>query len=82
MKYILFIKETCPYCVKAVDILKEKELDYSVVKFNDTDAQLDLLEEVKTAYDWATVPMVFRKEGNQNEFIGGCDDLFQHLEQE
>ena len=78
MRYILFIKETCPFCVSAVNLLGEKDLHYNTVTFGSD--QLEILEEMKNAYGWATVPMVFKRDGNQIEFIGGYTDLKDHLQ--
>ena len=34
MKYILFIKEECPFCVEAQNLLKERGLDYKIINFD------------------------------------------------
>tara|TARA_Y100000593_G_C4264536_1_gene314043 strand:+ start:103 stop:300 length:198 start_codon:yes stop_codon:yes gene_type:complete len=62
----------------AVDLLEEKELDHSVVNFQHS--QTELLNEVKEAHDWKTVPMIFQREGQNIKFIGGYTDLEKHLE--
>ena len=77
MRYILFTREGCPYCSMAVDLLKAKGLQHNVVNFERN--QADLLDEVKTAHDWKTVPMVFAREGSSIEFIGGYTDLRDRL---
>ena len=78
MRYILLVKETCPFCVSAVDLLEKEKQNYNTVVFGPD--QLGTLEEMKKAYDWATVPMVFKRDGNQIEFIGGFTDLEDHLQ--
>ena len=77
MRYILFIKQECPYCVRAVDLLEKQGKDYDVVKF-DADQKM-LLEQMKTAYQWETVPMVFERQDNDIKFIGGYTDLGEDL---
>ena len=77
-KYIVFAKSTCPFCVKAIELLNEKQLDSKVINFDDTEDQ-KLLESMKDTFDHRTVPMVFAREGNQIEFIGGYTDLAEHL---
>ena len=78
MRYILFVKETCPYCVKAVQLLEENGAKYNLVTF-DPD-QEDVLKEVKAAYDWKTVPMIFYRNNNLIKFIGGYTDLLEELQ--
>mgnify|MGYP003654131897 FL=1 len=77
MRYILFIKQECPFCVRAVDLLEKQGKEYDVVKF-DAD-QRTLLEQMKTAYQWETVPMVFERQDNDIKFIGGYTDLVEYL---
>ena len=77
MRYILFIKETCPFCVKAVNLLEEKGLSYKVVNF--LPEQQQLLREIKEAYSCSTVPMIFERNGADISFIGGFTDLEKWL---
>ena len=78
MRYILFVKEECPYCSLAEGLLDERQLRYDSVHFSPE--QADILEEMKKVYEWTTVPMVFRRDSNQIEFIGGYTDLKVFLE--
>ena len=78
MRYILFVKETCPFCDLAVDLLEEEGAHCSTVVFGPD--QLKTLEEMKKAYEWATVPMVFKRDGDQIKFIGGYTDLKDYLQ--
>ncbi len=78
MRYILFTREECTFCIKAITLLEEKKLRYSIINF-DFD-QIDILNEIKKAYDWKTVPMIFAREENQIEFIGGFSDLKERLD--
>jgi glutaredoxin len=80
MKYILFVKEECPFCVKALELLQSKGLNYKIVLFEPT--QEEALREVKTAYEWDTVPMIFYRNGNLIKFIGGYTELAAELENE
>jgi len=80
MRYILFIKKECPYCVKAQALLDEKEIIYKAVNFSLE--QDKILSEIKKAYDWATVPLVFRREGQKIELIGGYTELLKSFENE
>ena len=78
MKYILFVKQQCPFCVKAQSLLEEKNLEHNVINFEDS--QRDTLQEIKNAYEWATVPMIFCRSGSMTEFVGGYTDLVKFLE--
>ena len=78
MRYILFIREECPFCTMATALLEYKKLDYSVINFES--GQTEILEEIKKAYDWKTVPMIFLREKNKIEFIGGYSDLKKRLD--
>ena len=71
--YVLYVKNSCPYCHSAVDLLEEKGLDYNIIS---VDASQQLFESVKEAYSWTTVPMIFYKTGDRTyELIGGFDNL-------
>jgi len=78
MQYILYVRAAldgnqCPYCVKAQEFLSERNLDYKLITFDLEHA--GLLQQVKNAYDWATVPMIFSRSENSISFIGGYTDL-------
>ena len=77
MKYIVFSKDTCPYCTKAIELLHEKDLPFHVVNFEE--AQSSILEEVKTAHGWPTVPLILKKNEGSIELIGGYSDLLEFL---
>ena len=77
MRYILFIRSECPYCVRAIDLLEKQGKSYDIVNFSSN--QKELLQQVKTAYEWSTVPMIFEREKNDIKFIGGYTELAGHL---
>jgi glutaredoxin len=76
-KYILYLKKECVFCVKAENVLSLKEIYYKAIYF---DENLKLLEQLKDAYSWSTVPMVFEKNENKYTFIGGYTDLLERQE--
>jgi len=80
MNYILFAKKECPFCIKAEDLLKTHDLNYSMVNFQED--QSDILQEIKNAYDWGTVPMIFARDADSIKFVGGFTDLVRFLENE
>ena len=77
MRYVLFMKEECPYCVKARQLLEDKDQNFKIVSFEPD--QESVLTEIKDAYDWPTVPMIFQIDDDKKiNFIGGYSDLVEH----
>ena len=85
MSYILITKRDCPFCVSAVDLLQENELEHEISDLQDFPEALD---SIKRVFNWATVPMVLLRKNDQTnqtdafELIGGYDDLREHLKRE
>lgn len=79
MRYVIFGRESCPYCVKAVQLLEERKENHKFVNFQES--QSDILQEVKEAYGWPTVPIVIQiKDRLEVTIIGGYTDLVKHFE--
>jgi glutaredoxin len=80
-KYILYVKKTCPFCVKARELLSIYEADTRIIALDDTPV---VLQEMKEAWNWKTVPMIFEYSANDpiatTKFVGGYTDLKQRLE--
>jgi glutaredoxin len=76
MKYVLYVKQTCPFCIKAQEFLEERGENFKIINFEEHHE--DVLQNIKEAYEWPTVPMVFKIENNIN-FIGGYTDLINHF---
>tara|TARA_Y100000034_G_scaffold132209_1_gene194647 strand:+ start:630 stop:881 length:252 start_codon:yes stop_codon:yes gene_type:complete len=77
MRYIIFAKETCFYCIQTQKLLDDREKKYKIINFSAE--QEGILNEIKNVCDWKTVPMVFCREGNNIQFIGGYTDLVKCL---
>ena len=76
-RYIVFCKPTCPFCVKAKELLEEQKLEHSMVDVGDT------WEQLKEAFRWKTVPMILEVENDVlYHFIGGYTDLVEYLDVE
>ena len=65
----LYVKTTCPYCIRAQRLLDGKKVKYEVYV-------LDLggerrAEMIQRAHGRTTVPQIFI----DDRHIGGCDDL-------
>ena len=78
MRYIIFAKDSCPFCIKTLELLEQQELPHSVINF-EPDQEV-ILGEIKEAYDWKTVPMIITRSGTDIKFIGGYTDLEKLLQ--
>jgi glutaredoxin len=80
-KYILYIRNACSFCVKARELLAIYEAEYQVIALDDSPS---VLQEMKEAWKWPTVPMVFQYSGEDPigtvKFIGGYTDLRTQLD--
>ena len=77
-RYILYIKKNCPFCVKALELLERESISFSTIAF---DNRPQVLNEIKSIYQWNTVPMVFEaSEDNNYKLVGGYTDLVATLE--
>ncbi|NQU16257.1 MAG: glutaredoxin 3 [Desulfobacteraceae bacterium] len=66
----IYTSKTCPYCIKAKNLLESKGVDYREFR---TDQDMTLAEEVvKRSGGKRTVPQIFI-DGNH---VGGCDELY------
>jgi glutaredoxin 3 len=70
-KVEMYTKTTCPYCIRAKMLLKDKgvELHEFVVDFGGEKKQ----EMIQRAGGRMTVPQIFINGAH----VGGCDDLFE-----
>jgi glutaredoxin len=76
--YQILGRETCPFCCKACEALKEKNLNFM---FCEMEHSPDLIQFYKDKYNMKTVPIVLKiQTGYEPELIGGCMDLIEHLE--
>lgn len=67
-KVVVYRTPICPYCVRAVQLLKQKGVDFEEIDVSNDPAKRDwLIEETGQR----TVPQIF-VDGRP---IGGCDDL-------
>lgn len=68
-KVTIYTRQFCPYCTRAVALLKEKGAD-----FNEIDAGMDAArreEMIQRSNGGRTFPQIFVGERH----IGGCDDM-------
>lgn len=69
-KVLIYTKAVCPYCVKAKQLLKNKNVEFTEVDIS-TD-QLMLEEMLAKSSGRKTVPQIFIDDFH----VGGCDDLY------
>jgi glutaredoxin 3 len=69
-KIIIYSKSFCPYCVKAKQLLKNKNIDF--LEIDVSNDQLLLEEMLAKSSGRKTVPQIFIEDFH----VGGCDDLY------
>ncbi|MFP3020436.1 MAG: glutaredoxin 3 [Wolbachia sp.] len=73
-KVIIYVKQHCPFCKKAKELLDKKGVKYEEI---DVLKNPDLFNDIKSKYNVRTVPQIFIND----KHIGGCDKLMD-LERE
>lgn len=68
-KIIVYSKESCPYCVRAKQLLNSLQLDFTEIK---VDQDPESLAEMIQLTQRRTVPQIIIND----QAIGGCDDLY------
>lgn len=68
MKVELYTSSWCPFCIRAKQILDNRQVTYTEFVMDGKDAELN---EVKQKYGHSTVPIVVI----DDELVGGCDEL-------
>ncbi len=76
MKFRLYTKKNCPFCQMAIQILSENQKEFECYSL---DQQPELLNEIKSTYNWKTVPVIIEITEGQEKFIGGFTDLKEYL---
>ncbi|QKX02008.1 glutaredoxin [Wolbachia endosymbiont of Dirofilaria (Dirofilaria) immitis] len=79
-KVIIYVRQYCPFCEKAKELLDKKGVEYEEI---DVLKNSDLFDDIKSKYNVKTVPQIFinDKNGNCMHHIAGCDELM-NLEKE
>ena len=75
--YKVLGRETCPYCCRACSVLKQNKINFM---FGEMGSSPELIEHYKNKYNFPTVPIVIRIDGDQEQLIGGYTDMMDHLE--
>jgi Glutaredoxin, GrxC family len=69
-KIEIYTKRTCPYCVRAKQLLDKKSVQYVEIKVDENPKDLEMM--LLRAEGRRTVPQIFINDRG----IGGCDDLY------
>ena len=69
MRVLIYTKRTCPYCVRAKELLNSKNVSFQEIDITDDPSLRS--EMIKKAHGRTTVPQIFIA----GQHIGGCDDL-------
>lgn len=79
-KIVIYVKQHCPFCKKAKELLDKRDTKYEEI---DILEKPDLFDEIKLKYNVKTVPQIFIVDDNGDYIyhIGGCDKLID-LERE
>jgi len=78
IKYVIYGKASCPYCMKIIKKLTEAKKTFYVELL---DGNPERLKQMKVKYNHNTVPIVLVQK-EEEILIGGCDDTIKHLEKE
>lgn len=66
---IMYSTATCPYCERARDLLKQKNVVFTEIR---VDQHPEKRVEMQTKSQRHTVPQIFI----DDHHVGGCDDLY------
>ena len=77
-RYIVYGRNTCIFCKKALDLLKEEG---KVNIFFDFSEDPEAIEDAKDFYGSETVPIILENdnESGQTKLIGGYTELKEYL---
>ncbi len=67
----IYTTKTCPYCVRAKNLLNAKDVDFKEIDVTGDDAGREAL--LKRSGGMRTVPQIFIN----GQHIGGCDNLYE-----
>lgn len=69
MSFEIYLRPTCPYCVRAMALLKQKNEPIQVIDINqEPERRAEMIQRSGRQ----TVPQIFYR----GQHLGGCDDLY------
>ena len=73
-KVVIYTKDPCPYCVRAMNFFEEYGIQYEEIDLTDKPQEID---RIKNETGWRTVPIIMIN----NTLIGGYSDM-KNLDEE
>ena len=77
--YIIYVITDCPECLRAQADLMQRGVEYAFVE---TDFSPSYRKALKVEFGWSTFPMIVKVSGDEEEFVGGYEDLRYILKKE
>jgi glutaredoxin len=77
--YLIYGISDCPACLKAQAHLMGQDIEYV---FINADFSKAYRTAIKEEFGWQTFPIIVKVTPDQEEFIGGYDDLLYTLQKE
>lgn len=74
--YIVYGITDCPACLRACADLMERNLEYAFVE---TDFSKSYRDALKKEFNWPTFPMIVKVSQDEEQFIGGYDEIRQAI---
>lgn len=67
-KVVLYKKDPCPYCDRAIQFLKNRDIEFEMI---DLTGQPEEIDRIKNETGWRTVPIILIN----GKLVGGYTDL-------
>lgn len=67
-KVIIYTKDPCPFCVRAINFLNSKEIPFKEIDLTDRQDEID---RIKHETGWRTIPIILIN----GKLVGGYVDL-------
>ena len=77
--YSIYGLKWCIFCLRAINFMQEKGLEFH---YYPMDNQERVLEYLKEDYEHKTIPIIIKNTDGNELLIGGYDDLVEHIRQQ
>jgi glutaredoxin 3 len=75
--FLIYMKPTCPYCIKAIQLMETNSFSFNKVNVNEFASRYNFIKDTMNV---RTVPQIFDVRESKNiKHIGGCDDFINFL---
>lgn len=78
MKYSVYTKPNCKWCIRAKNLLADKGLEYTEYVYQKDFSREDLIEKLKRNWN-LTLPQIYLSDNVKEIYIGSYEDLEKHL---